>query len=257
MERAGDQQIAMMPIEFKLNGETVVGRPDEPIIRTAKQHGINIPHLCHGGNQRSDGNCRACVVEIKGERALAPSCCRFPSAGMEVTTNSARALASQKMVLELLLSDMPKQQYTRENKVLGWAKRLGVGEPRFAARQQPKADISHPAIAVNLDACIQCTRCVRACREVQVNDVIGYAYRGDQSVPVFDCDDPPVSGAAGELWPLPLPLELAPGETVAGPVGAGVVVEGLAGVSGVTLGRLLGVATADGALLFLWLFSSS
>src|SRR5882672_8447581 len=190
MERVKDSQLAMMPIEFKLNGQTVVGRPDEPIIRTAKQHGINIPHLCHGGNQRSDGNCRACVVEIKGERTLAPSCCRFPAAGMEVTTNSPRALASQKMVLELLLSDMPKEQYTLANKVLGWAKRLGVGEPRFAARKQPKADISHPAIAVNLDACIQCTRCVRACREVQVNDVIGYAYRGDRSVPVFDFDDP-------------------------------------------------------------------
>src|SRR6266850_1127450 len=189
MERVKDSQLAMMPIEFKLNGETVVGRPDEPIIRTAKKHGINIPHLCHGGNQRSDGNCRACVVEIKGERTLAPSCCRFPTAGMEVTTDSPRALASQKMVFELLLSDMPEQEYTLDNKVFSWAKRLGVAKPRFERRQQPKADLSHPAIAVNLDACIQCTRCVRACREVQVNDVIGYAYRGDRSVPVFDFDD--------------------------------------------------------------------
>src|SRR3954469_8192768 len=190
MERVKDSQLAMMPIEFKLNGQTVVGRPDEKIIETAKKHGITIPHLCHGGNQRSDGNCRACVVEIKGERALAPSCCRFPTPGMEVTSNSPRALASQKMVLELLLSDMPEQEYTRVNKLANWAKKLGVGRPRFARREQPKADISHPAIAVNLDACIQCTRCVRACREVQVNDVIGYGYRGDRSVPVFDFDDP-------------------------------------------------------------------
>jgi formate dehydrogenase major subunit len=189
MERVSTQQLAMMPIEFKLNGQTVVGRPDEPIITTAKKHGISIPHLCHGGNQRSDGNCRACVVEIKGERVLAPSCCRFPAAGMEVTTDSPRALASQKMVLELLLSDMPEEQYTPTNKVLSWAKRLKVGKPRFEPREQPKPDLSHPAIAVNLDACIQCTRCVRACREVQVNDVIGYAYRGDRSVPVFDFDD--------------------------------------------------------------------
>jgi formate dehydrogenase major subunit len=190
MERIKDSQVAMMPIEFKLNGETVIGRPDEPIIRTAKKHGVAIPHLCHGGNQRSDGNCRACVVEIKGERALAPSCCRYPTQGMEVTTNSARALASQRMVLELLLSDMPEQEYTLDNKLNNWAKRLGVGKPRFARREQPKADISHPAIAVNLDACIQCTRCVRACREVQVNDVIGYAGRGEQSKIVFDFDDP-------------------------------------------------------------------
>src|ERR671938_759629 len=126
MERVGEQQLAMMPIEFKLNGETVVGRPDEKIIETAQKHGIDIPHLCHGGNQRSDGNCRACVVEIKGERALAPSCCRFPTAGMEVTTDSPRALASQKMVLELLLSDMPEEQHTPENKVFSWAKALNV-----------------------------------------------------------------------------------------------------------------------------------
>jgi formate dehydrogenase major subunit len=50
--------------------------------------------------------------------------------------------------------------------------------------------MSHPAIAVNLDACIQCTRCVRACRDEQVNDVIGLAFRGDQAKIVFDMDDP-------------------------------------------------------------------
>src|SRR3954467_6539687 len=189
MERVSTQQLAMMPIEFKLNGQTVIGRPDEKIIQTAKKHGVAIPHLCHGGNQRSDGNCRACVVEIKGERALAPSCCRYPTAGMEVTTNSERALTSQKMVLELLMSDMPEEQYSRKNKLSNWAKRLGVGTPRFAKREQPKTHLSHPAIAVNLDACIQCTRCVRACREVQVNDVIGYAGRGSDSKIVFDFDD--------------------------------------------------------------------
>jgi formate dehydrogenase major subunit len=189
MERVTTQALAMMPIEFKLNGQTVIGRPDEKIIETAQKHGVEIPHLCHGGNQRSDGNCRACVVEIKGERALAPSCCRFPTAGMEVTTNSPRALTSQKMVLELLMSDMPEEQYSRDNKLAGWAKKLGVGTPRFSAREKVKADVSHPAIAVNLDACIQCTRCVRACREVQVNDVIGYAGRGSDSKIVFDFDD--------------------------------------------------------------------
>src|SRR5687768_9893756 len=99
MGRVKDQQLAMMPMQLKRKGETVVGRPDEKIIETAKKHGVTIQHLCHGGDQRSDGNGRACVVEIEGERGLAPSCCRYPTAGMEVTTNSPRALASQKMVL--------------------------------------------------------------------------------------------------------------------------------------------------------------
>src|SRR6266853_998631 len=190
MDRLNTQQLATLPIEFKLNGKTVVGRPDELIIETARQNGIAIPHLCYSRTLRPDGNCRACVVEIKGERVLAPSCCRFPTQGMEVTTDSPRALASQKMVLELLMSDMPETQYTLNNKVDVWAKKLNVGKPRFEARKQPKADISHPAIAVNLDACIQCTRCLRACREEQVNDVIGYAHRGEHSKIVFDFDDP-------------------------------------------------------------------
>src|SRR5919106_188652 len=94
------------------------------------------------------------------------------------------------MPLELLLSDMPQEQHTPNNKVLSWAKQLKVGTPRFPQREQPKSDLSHPAIAVNLDACIQCTRCVRACREVQVNDVIGYAFRSHHSEIVFDLGDP-------------------------------------------------------------------
>ena len=190
MQRASTDQLATMPIEFKLNGRTVVGRPDETIIETAEKNGIEIPRLCYMPGMRPDGNCRACVVEIKGERVLAPSCCRYPKEGMEVVTDSERAKLSQKMVLELLLSDMPEKDYRRDSELDQWAAKLEVGLPRFPARAQPAADLSHPGIAVNLDACIQCTRCVRACREEQVNDVIGYAFRGEHSKIVFDMDDP-------------------------------------------------------------------
>ena len=177
-------------IEFTLNGKPVVGRADETIIETAKHHGIDIPHLCYKDGMRADGNCRACMVEIKNERVLAPSCCRYPKDGMDVTTDSGRAVASQKMVLELLLSDIPERSYTLDSELDLWARKLAVGKPRFEARHQPAQDLSHPAIAVNLDACIQCGRCVRACREEQVNDVIGYAFRGEHSKIVFDLDDP-------------------------------------------------------------------
>src|SRR5690242_1552119 len=177
-------------IEFKLNGETISAFAGETIIQAAARYGVDIPHLCYKSGYRPDGNCRACVVEIKGERALAPSCCRFPKEGMEVVTDNSRALLSQKMVLELLMSDMPEKAYTLNNEVDLWAKKLDLGKPRFKARQQPKPDLSHPAMAVHLDACIQCTRCVRACREEQVNDVIGYAYRAEHSKIVFDFDDP-------------------------------------------------------------------
>jgi len=96
-----------MAVTFTLNGRAVEGRSDETLLQIAKRNGIEVPHLCYKDGLRPDGNCRACMVEVKGERVLAPSCCRTPKDGMEVTTDSARAVASQKMVLELLLSDMP------------------------------------------------------------------------------------------------------------------------------------------------------
>jgi formate dehydrogenase major subunit len=179
-----------MSVTFTLNGAAVESADDETLLQTAKRVGIEVPHLCFKEGMRADGNCRACMVEIKGERVLAPSCCRYPKDGMEVTTNSARAVTSQKMVLELLLSDMPEAHYTRNSELDQWAAKMSVGKPRFAARHQPAEDVSHPAIAVHLDACIQCGRCVRACRETQVNDVIGYAFRGAESKIVFDLDDP-------------------------------------------------------------------
>src|SRR6186713_3663397 len=177
-------------VTFMLNGQTVSGRRDRSILETAQLEGVQIPRLCHMSGLRPDGNCRTCMVEIKGERVLAPSCCRYPAEGMDVTTNSQRCLTSQKMSIELLLSDIPETAYTLDSEIDHWAKRLNVGKPRFKSRQQPAADHSHPAMAVNLDACIQCGRCVRACREEQVNDVIGYAFRGNHSKIVFDLDDP-------------------------------------------------------------------
>jgi len=176
-------------VSFTLNGREVSAKANELLIEVARREGVEVPRLCYKPGLDPVGNCRACVVEIDGERTLAPSCCRSPSAGMKVTTDSERAVKSQKMVLELLLSDLPETGYTRHNEVDQWAATLAVGKPRFESRAQPAPDLSHPAIAVNLDACIQCTRCLRACRDEQVNDVIGLAFRGEQAKIVFDMDD--------------------------------------------------------------------
>src|SRR5215470_10346098 len=93
-------------VSFILDGKTVSSRPDETILETADEHGVEVPRLCYMDGMRPDGNCRTCMVEIKGERVLAASCCRYPKDGMEVTTDSPRAVASQKMSVELLLSDV-------------------------------------------------------------------------------------------------------------------------------------------------------
>jgi formate dehydrogenase major subunit len=206
---------------FSLNGREVTARSDETILNVADRAGVEIPRLCYKDGYRPDGNCRACMVEIAGERVLAPACCRRPAEGMKVTTDSARARRSQQLVLELLRSDVPGQTvspYTRESELDRWAAALDVTAARFPPRRQPAPDLSHPAMSVNLDACIQCGRCVRACREVQVNDVIGYAWRGDEAKIVFDLDDPMAAStcvACGECVQACPTGALAPANNVA------------------------------------------
>jgi formate dehydrogenase major subunit len=177
-------------VEFTLNGRAVQARASETIIEVADREGVSIPRLCYKPGMDTAGNCRACMVEINGERTLAPSCCRRPTPGMQVSSESERAVKAQQMVLELLQSDMPEADYTLHNEVDQWAEALAVGKPRFEPRPSIPPDYSHPGITVNLDACIQCTRCVRACRDEQMNDVIGLALRGQMEKIVFDMDDP-------------------------------------------------------------------
>jgi len=181
-------------ITFNLDGKKVIAELGESIWQVAKRQGTTIPHLCWKDEPgyRADGNCRACMVEVEGERVLAASCVRQPTAGMNVITQSERAKTSRKMVIELLLADQPKMKdaHDSESDFIGWTKAMNVKTSRFPKSKRPKTDISHSAMAVNLDACIHCNLCVRACREVQVNDVIGMASRGADSKIVFDFDDP-------------------------------------------------------------------
>ncbi len=182
-------------IRFELDGLALDAGPGESILQAAARAGIAIPHLCYKPGYRADGNCRACVVEIEGERTLASSCTRMPAPGMKVRAASARAQSAQRGVLELLLADVRADSvdapYRHDSEFAHWCRMLAVTRSRYPARAaMPAADPSHPAIEVNLDACIQCTRCVRACREEQGNDVIGMAWRGEVEQIVFDCADP-------------------------------------------------------------------
>ena len=181
-------------ITFELDGVQVEAAHGETIWQVAKRLGKEIPHLCYKPtpDYRADGNCRVCMVEIEGERTLAPSCKRAPNVGMKVKSESARAVQAQKMVMELLAADQPARAtaHDPDSAFWRWADKTQVTESRFPAAERWANDSSHPAMGVNLDACIQCGLCVRACREVQVNDVIGMAYRNAGSKVVFDLDDP-------------------------------------------------------------------
>ena len=176
-------------VSLKINGRTYFGSLEDTILDIAKRNDIDIPHLCFKEGMRPDGNCRVCMVEIEGDRVLQPSCVRTITDGMVVNTNSERVIHSQKLVLELLTSDVSEDVYNKDSELSDWAKKLQIKTHRFPSEIQDKHDVSHPAISVNLDACIQCTRCLRACREEQVNDVIGYAHRGNKSEIVFDIND--------------------------------------------------------------------
>src|SRR6516164_1817206 len=181
-------------VRFTLDGREVEAPASETIFRTARRYGIKLPHLCYSPKPgyRPDGNCRVCMVEIEGERVLAASCIRTPTPGMKVKTQTDRAKTARRMVLELLLTDQPPKEVARDPQSEFWqtADRQHVTASRFPRRAPPAADRSHPAMAVNLDACIHCNLCVRACREVQVNDVIGMAGRGHHEKIIFDFDDP-------------------------------------------------------------------
>src|ERR1700752_2878375 len=183
-------------ITFTLDGVEVQARKDETIWQVAKRQGTDIPHLCYAPEPgyRPDGNCRACMVEIEGERVLAASCIRTPAPGMKVKSQSDRAQTARKMVFELLIADQPDRNtaaHDPASKFWNWADRIEIATSRLPSRERdPAPDRSHVAMAVNLDACILCNLCVRACREVQVNDVIGMAGRGHNEKIVFDFDDP-------------------------------------------------------------------
>jgi len=180
-------------ITFTLDGKEVTALDGETIWQVAARLGTDIPHLCYkdDANYRADGNCRACMVEIEGERVLAASCIRTPSEGMVVNSQGHRPATARKMVMELLVSDQPARDVAHDpaSDLWTYAEAQQVEASRFPAKTTPEPDSSHPAIAVNMDACIQCGLCVRACREVQVNDVIGLAGRGADAHIVFDFGD--------------------------------------------------------------------
>ncbi|MDT8879476.1 formate dehydrogenase subunit alpha [Halomonas saccharevitans] len=201
-----------------LDGTEVDAHPGETLWQVAKRAGETIPHLCfkEAPGYRADGNCRACMVEVEGERVLAASCLREAAPGMVVkSATSERARVSREGVMALLIADQPERDAGPDRSSHFWAMADLLAIDATAVRERLPAraeqegptvhhvaeraaslphagghDTTHTAMNVNLDACIECNLCVRACREVQGNDVIGLAHRGAASKVVFDFDDP-------------------------------------------------------------------
>ncbi|WP_200834071.1 formate dehydrogenase subunit alpha [Nitrincola tapanii] len=178
------------------DGQQVEAQAGETLWQLAQRLGDAIPHLCfsEAPGYRADGNCRACMVEIEGERTLVASCMREASAGLVIwSQGSQRAQAARKTILEMLAAEQPARAESpdRSSHFWHWAEELAIDVGKFPRqKKQVVADRSHPAMQFAADACIQCGLCVRACREVQVNDVIGLVGRGQQTQVVFDLYDP-------------------------------------------------------------------
>ena len=117
-------------ITFTLDGKPVTADPGETLWQVAKRCGTDIPHLCYSPEPgyRADGNCRACMVEVDGERTLTASCIRKPAEGMTVKTQSDRAVKARAMVMELLVADQPVKADAHDptSKLWSWAERIGV-----------------------------------------------------------------------------------------------------------------------------------
>ena len=186
-------------VELRIDGKTVRAPAGSTILEAAKANGIEIPVLCHDDRYRPVGVCRMCVVDVGG-RVLAASCVRPIEPGMEVTATSPALDKHRTMLTALLMADQPeepRQSRTTENLLHGLADRYGVREgegsdgplglPRGDGRP---ADVSSPVIGVDHQACILCDRCVRACDEIQSNDVITRTGKGYGARIAFDLDLP-------------------------------------------------------------------
>ena len=185
-------------INLNIDGKYVKVPKGATILDAAKQLGIEIPTLCHLdlhdlGVVNKAASCRICVVEVKGRRNLAPACATPVTEGMEVHTNTMRVLNARKTVLELLLSDHPKDCLTCAKSgqcdLQDLAERFCLRENRYegGAQSTYKKDVS-PAIARDMDKCIMCRRCETMCNDVQTVGALSGVNRGFNAVvaPAFD-----------------------------------------------------------------------
>jgi len=183
-------------VTLTIDGRSVTVPEGTTLWQAARELGIAIPALCHSPRLDPVGVCRVCVVDI-GERVLAASCVRPCVEGMKAETDSDKVRRQRRTLAGLLLSDYPERSLrdaaTGEDELLNLARELGVENPPYpggAAGAPRGADGSSPVIAVDHQACILCDRCIRACDDLQHNDVIGRTGKGYAARIAFDLDVP-------------------------------------------------------------------
>jgi formate dehydrogenase major subunit len=191
-------------VHLTLDGRPVAVPAGTTIWEAARQHGIEIPALCHSPRLRPVGVCRLCVADVGG-RVLAASCVRACEEGMKVQTGGERVERQRHMLTAMLLADHPtpcdRERTTGDCELEALGRRYGlVSRLRLSASEAPAGakpqaarrprDFSSPVIAVDHQACILCDRCIRACDDVQSNEVIGRSGKGHATTIAFDLNQP-------------------------------------------------------------------
>ena len=177
-----------------IDDRTVDARDGRTVLEAAREAGIVIPTLCYHGDLSVDGSCRLCVVEVEGLRGQVSACTLSVSEGMVVRTETPALVESRRFVLEMLLHRYACAGVAAddrdETEFEHWVRRYRVRLPegvrpkaRYAVNSDP-----NPFVWVDLNKCILCTRCVRACDEVQGRFVWGVGHRGDDAKIVAGLD---------------------------------------------------------------------
>jgi len=174
-----------------INGRQYEAEAGQTILQVAKKHGVYIPSLCYHEKVGVAGKCRVCVVEVEGMRGLQTSCSVAVREGMNVTTNSEKAVQAQKLVVDLLLSsgqhDCLSCAQNGKCELQDAAYFLGIERPTLVFSDlEPHCDESSEFVKVDHNKCISCGRCVAACQKTVTNDVLDFGYRGANTEIVFD-----------------------------------------------------------------------
>ncbi len=175
-----------MTVNITIDGQCVQTEAGKTILQVAKENGIHIPTLCYHKDLNPTGNCRMCVVEVKGGRFLQAACVTPVWEGMEINTVSEKVMKDRKLTLELMLANHPMDCLTCdvggecELQDLAYDYRVEVPSWGTKGTRYPVDSDPNPFVRVDFNKCILCRRCASACAEIQVRNVWGVAQRGFQ-----------------------------------------------------------------------------
>ena len=173
----------MDEIVLTIDGKEAHARPGQTILEVARENNIYIPTLCNYPATTKVGACRVCLVEVENAKTLAASCCTPVNNAMAIKTDTQRVREAQRLVVELLWASGDHNCLTCEangscelQDLIYWLK---IEKPRFDIKS-PGYEIeeTNTMIRRDLNKCILCGRCVRACNEIQVNEVLDFSMRG-------------------------------------------------------------------------------